>query len=130
MKYSSLGLFGFLAFFGFMTANAFAVSVTGAALDAEFKNILVSVTYGGGCGDHKFTLKMGKCTRSFPVHCSAVLTDDTNDHCRALFFRTVVLSLKEYGLDSNYFSDATLRIRGDGDTQSAGVVRLPKVSSQ
>jgi hypothetical protein len=124
MKYWIIGLMSLVG------ANAFAVQVTSAELDAELKNIVVSVTYGGGCSSHKFSLKMGKCTRSFPVHCTAVVTDRTDDHCRALFFRKIVFSLEEYGLNSQYFSGATLRIRGDGDTRSSALVVLPEWASQ
>ncbi len=109
--------------------SAFAAQVKSAKLDAQKKNILIDVTYGGGCGEHEFSLKMEGCAESMPVQCHADLIEKTDDGCLALISATVTISLKEYGLTESYYRNGSLTIYGDKDWQtnklSSATVRLP-----
>lgn len=112
-------------------APSFAATVRGAKLDASEKNILIDVTYGGGCGKHEFSLKsQGGCLETNPVQCTVQLIEKTDDHCEALVGDTVVINLKEAGLTGRYFSNAYLTITGDHDWKtkkpSQATVQLPK----
>jgi len=117
---------GFISLIG---ANAFGAMIKSAKLDAENEYILIDVTYGGGCGDHKFSLKARSCFETAPVQCKANLIEDTHDPCEALISGTVVIPLQKYGFTDPYYKDGTLTITGDKDWQtnqpSAATVRLP-----
>jgi len=112
-----------------MTANSFGAAVKSAKLDASLKNILIDVTYGGGCAKHEFKLEIGACLESFPVQCSAKLTDNTVDNCEALLMETVSISLESAGLNDPYYQGASITIFGDVDWQtnqpSKATVKLP-----
>lgn len=112
------------------TSPSFGAGIKSAALDASQKNIVLDVVYGGGCGEHKFTLQMGMCLERYPVACFAQLVHTTNDHCEALIHTKVVIPLVEYGLTEAYYSGGTLTIRGDLDWKtnkpSEATVQLPK----
>jgi hypothetical protein len=113
------------------TAGAQAAEVLSAKLDAAKKNILVDVSYGGGCKDHVFKLKLGGCLESFPVQCSAQLVEtvvDGPDFCEAIVGETVKFSLKKYGLTDGYFKGGSLTIIGDKNFRgedSSATVTLP-----
>lgn len=121
--------FCFLFLFAF-AAPAFSATVKSAKLDAANQNILIDVVYGGGCGQHQFSLKVGGCLESYPVQCTAVLEHKTNDMCEALIYETVVINLKQAGLNNPYYSEGWLTIQGDLDFTtnklSEATVRLPK----
>ncbi|MCM2324036.1 MAG: hypothetical protein NDJ90_12320 [Oligoflexia bacterium] len=111
---------GLICLFGM---SAFGAEVKSARLDAQKQNILIDVVYGGGCGEHEFSLKMvGGCLETYPVRCTAELVERTNDMCEALIADTVVISLEKYGLNDSYFERATLKIVGGG---SSATVQLP-----
>lgn len=118
-----------LGLIGLVNANAFAAYVKSAKLDAQKKNILVDVSYGGGCGDHEFSLQVGECLETFPAQCSAKLIEKTNDNCEALISATVTISLEQYGLTDSYYQRASLTIMGDKNEQTnnptSATVRLP-----
>lgn len=119
-----------VALLSLMASSSFAAQVKSAKLDASRKNILVEVVYGGGCGEHNFSLKMNGCLESMPVQCTAQIVDDnTTDACEALVHTTAVISLKENKLTSDYFQGASLTILGDRDWEtkqaSKATVRLP-----
>lgn len=107
-----------------------AAVIRSARLDASKKNILIDVTYGGGCKTHAFELKMGICYETYPVRCQAQLVDLTNDDfCEALISTTVVINLKEAGLEDRYYSNGSLTITGaddGGGTASSASIRLPE----
>lgn len=111
-------------------APSFAATVRGAKLDASGKNVLIDVTYGGGCGKHEFSLKTRGCAESYPVQCYAQLIEKTDDMCEALVGTTVVINLAEAGFTGRYYSNGSLTITGDHDWQtkkpSQATVQLPK----
>lgn len=118
-----------LVILSLLAVNAFGASIKSAGLDAENKNILINVTYGGGCGKHDFSLKLKGCAESAPVQCQADLIEQTDDHCEALLSRTVVISLENAGLTESYYKNGTLTIFGDLDWQTnqktKATVKLP-----
>jgi hypothetical protein len=113
----------------FMVTQSFAATVKSAKLDAAKKNILIDVTYVGGCGEHDFSLKLGICYETYPVQCSAELIEKTTDGCEALISETIVIPLEKYKLNESYFKGASLKITGDKDWQtdtlSQAILRLP-----
>jgi hypothetical protein len=108
-----------------MSTNAFAAEVQSAKYNAAKKAIELVVSYGGGCKEHKFKLDMGACQESSPVSCEANLVDLTQgDFCEAYLTKTVLITLKEAGLNNSYYSGASITIKGDGDTEST--LTLPR----
>ncbi len=112
-----------------LTAGAHAAEVRSANLDAAGKNILVDVSYGGGCKEHTFKLKLAGCLESFPVQCSAQLVETVvggPDFCEAIISKTVKFSLKKYRLTDGYYKGGSLTILGDknfrGEDSSATVI--------
>lgn len=112
-----------------LSSGTHAAEVLSANLDAAKKNILVDVSYGGGCKEHTFKLKLGGCLESLPVQCSAQLVETVvggPDFCEAIVGKTVKFSLKKYGLTDAYFKGGSLTILGDknfrGEDSSATVV--------
>ena len=103
-----------------------SAEVVGARVDAARGLLLVDVSYGGGCLEHKFKLEVGMCMETFPVSCSASVVDVTEgvDMCEAIIHQTVEFGLKENGLTDGYYSGGTLTFKGyDNESFS---VRLPK----
>jgi hypothetical protein len=112
-----------------MATQSFGAEVKSAKLDASKKNILIDVTYGGGCGKHDFSLQVGACMETSPVKCSAQLVHKTDDACEAIIGETIVISLEKARLTDSYYKRASLTITGDKDWQtnmpSQVNVRLP-----
>ena len=104
-----------LFFVTLLASETFAATIRAARIDDSGRNILIDVTYGGGCGKHDFSLKLHACLESYPVQCSADLIEKTNDVCEALVSSQVSINLHQYGLDDRYFSRGTLKITGDQD---------------
>lgn len=109
----------------------FAATVNSAKIDQARDTLIVSVTYGGGCEQHEFSIKLsGHCLETFPVQCAAQLIESTErpDLCEAIITESVEFELREHGLDDPYFSGAELTIYGDqnfnGEPSSA-TVSLP-----
>lgn len=117
--------------FALTSSGAFAATVHSAKLDKNKKNILVEVSYSGGCKTHKFALKVGSCLETYPVRCSAELKETTvggPDLCEALVGETVTLNLSQYRLDEAYYAGGSLTITGDRDMNgnpSTATVVLP-----
>ena len=110
----------------FLAGNAFAAQVNTASLDPVKNAIEIEVTYGGGCKEHKFDLKVGACIETSPVQCVATLVDLTdNDVCRALVTKKITIYLKDVGLTESYYSQAAIVIKGDHDSRAS--VRLPNM---
>ncbi len=111
--------------------SSFAATVHSAKLDASKKNILVDVSYGGGCKKHTFSLKLVTCQETYPVTCIANLVEKVEggfDACEAIISETVTLELAKYRLDEAYYARGTLIILGDNTvagTPSAAAVGLP-----
>jgi len=112
-----------------MAAQSFGATVKSAKLDASKKNILIDVTYGGGCGKHEFSLEVGGCLESYPVQCGAQLVHKTDDICEAMISETIIISLEKEKLTDSYYKGASLTITGDLDWQtnkaSKVFVKLP-----
>ncbi len=111
--------------------GAHAAEVLSANLDRTGKNILVDVSYGGGCKKHTFSLKVGGCLESYPVQCRAVLVETIEggfDMCEAIVHTTAKINLKKAGLTDSYYKGATLTIVGDKNFRgesSKATVTLP-----
>ncbi len=113
------------------SAQTFAATVHSAKLDASKKNILVDVSYGGGCKKHTFSLKVGACQETYPVGCTADLVEKVEggfDACEAIVGQTVKINLAKYRLDEAYYANGSLTIKGDKDMSgkpSSATVILP-----
>jgi hypothetical protein len=99
-------------------AQAHSAMIRSAKLDSSKRNLVIDVTYGGGCGKHDFTLQVGGCLESYPVRCTAELIEKTNDMCEALVSTTVVINLAEEKLNDHYYKGGSLTILGDQDWQT------------
>lgn len=113
------------------SVSSFAATVHSAKLDASEKNILVDVSYSGGCKEHVFKLKLGACMETYPVQCKAELVEKVvngPDLCEAIVGKTVKINLAKYKLDDSYFAGGSLTITGDKDMSgkpSKATVVLP-----
>lgn len=114
--------------------SSFAAVVNSAKIDDSGSNIVVEVTYGGGCKEHKFELQVKECAMTFPVKCQADLVEtvvDGTDYCEAMITEKIELNLRDYNLDDVYYSGASLTINGDlkntGAVSQATVI-LPRVN--
>lgn len=109
------------------TANGFAAEILDAKIITKKDGslaIAAEVSYGGGCEEHSFTLKVGTCYESMPVQCESTLIDSgAHDACEAMISETIELPLKENGLLDSYFSEASITIQGDNSTSVE--VKLP-----
>jgi len=86
-------------------------------IDAETQEIVLKVSYGGGCGEHRFSIDVGSCLETFPVQCrDAQLIHSTNDGCEALIHKEIRITFAEAGLNDAYFERARLTIHGHGGT--------------
>src|SRR4051794_21357960 len=94
MKTVSLGLMAFTAFTAFTQAQA--AVITGGHYDAPTDSAVLSVSYSGGCEEHKFSLEFGECAESYPSQARAKLIHDTKDTCKADISEVVLISLKEF----------------------------------
>lgn len=104
--------------------SANAAEVRDARINTEKGTVDIDVSYGGGCREHKFELKLETCMESYPVQCTAKLIDlTTDDYCEAYISQTVSISLKESGLTDSYFSKGSLTITGSGNSRAH--VQLP-----
>ena len=122
----------FIAFaLAFSSLSSFAATVHSAKLDAARKNILVDVSYGGGCKKHTFSLDLKGCAETYPVKCQANLVHKTIgglDMCEAIIGETVTINLAKYRLDEAYYTRGSLTIKGDLDMNgkpSSATVILP-----
>ena len=121
MKTLMIAALGFFA----LANGASAAVVNTASVDAARGLLLVNVTYGGGCAEHKFKLEVGVCLESFPVRCGVTVADLTkNDFCEALVTQDLEFSLSEYGLTDSYYEGASLAISGTGGKSVH--VKLPR----
>lgn len=105
------------AFVTLAAAQSFGAVVKAARLDSSKRNILVDVTYGGGCGKHEFSLEVGACGDR-PAYCLADLVEKTTDMCEKTVVETVVLNIEEAELSNRFFRGATIEIQGDQDWHS------------
>ena len=111
--------------------SSIAATVHSAKLDAAQKNILVDVSYGGGCKKHNFSLQLVLCAETYPVMCTAKLVETVEngpDLCEAIVSQTVKINLEKNGFLDGYYTDALIRIEGDKDSrgvESSATVRLP-----
>lgn len=114
-----------------LSFSSVAAVVDAAKLDASKKNILVEVSYDGGCATHNFSLQVGPCTEGIRVDCPAKLIETISggiDTCEIRQVQTVVFNLRKNGLDAPYYSKGSLRISGSltrGGGVSEATVILP-----
>ncbi len=89
-----------------------------AAILIKTKVIEINVQYDGGCTWYKLQLPIGTCRKSFPVQCDVKLIDLTkNDYCEAVIYRKVSIDVHKVGLDNSYYTGASIRIQGVGDSK-------------
>jgi len=115
--------------FALSSLSSFGATVHSAKLDALKENVLVDVSYGGGCKKHTFSLKLSGCQETYPVSCKAKLIEHIEggfDMCEAIISETVKINLRKYDLVDSYFRNGTLTIIGDmnmnGKPSSATVI--------
>jgi hypothetical protein len=96
---------------------AHAAEIKGGRYNPSTKSIELDVGYGGGCGEHNFSLEVGGCLESFPVSCTVELVHSSDDPCEAYLMETVSISLASAGLDDSYYSGASLEIKGGNDSK-------------
>ena len=105
-----------------------AAIVNGARLDAAGKNVILTLTYGGGCRDHKFTLKKGDfCLESYPMQCGAEVIETVvngPDICEAIITKEVKFSIKRNRLSSATYWTFTGDIDQTG-RESRATVLIP-----
>lgn len=110
-------------------SQSFAAEIIGASVDKMKGNLLLDVSYGGGCGTHDFSLKLEGCYESYPVQCEAQLVHVSNDSCEAIIRKIVVIPLSANGLLNSYYKRGRLTIKGDvnwrTDKPSFATVTLP-----
>lgn len=93
-------------------------AILGGRYNSKTKPIDIDVQYGGGCEEHKFQLKIDLCRQSSPVQCDAKLIDlKTDDHCEALIYDKISVSLHETGLDNDNYTGASINIQGTGNSK-------------
>lgn len=94
--------FFFLASFILASAAANAAIVNSARLSASGKSVIVNLTYGGGCREHTFKLKLNDvCLESYPAQCSADVVETIVggfDMCEAIITKEVSFNIKKTGL--------------------------------
>ncbi len=118
-----------IAALSLISTSSFAATVEGAKLDASGKNVLIDVTYAGGCAKHSFTLKSdGGCGRSMPADCHARLVDHTIDQCEMGIIGTISVPVPAGLLNVGVYKGAYLTIHGDpgqNGKPTRATVRLP-----
>ncbi len=94
------------------------VEVFSAKFDAATNEIVLEVGYGGGCGEHEFSLTVGTCYETYPVQCEVKLVHHSDDACEMYFRGEIRLGLHKEGLDDPYFNGASLDISGSGSSHA------------
>jgi len=106
------------------SGSAMAADVLGARVNATKGTLEVDVGYGGGCGNKKFDLEVSHMWGySDPMRGNATIVESGMDACEAYLRKTLVFSLRDYGLAKPNLRAASLTIRGDNDTSAE--VTLP-----
>lgn len=117
-----------------VSSYSFGAVINSAKLDDSQENILVEVSYGGGCKEHNFELQITACAETFPVQCTADLVEtvvDGPDFCEAFITKIVELNLRDNNLDDIYFSGGSLTIKGDKKANgraSRATIVLPRIN--
>ncbi|UJR11211.1 hypothetical protein I4U23_015392 [Adineta vaga] len=94
-----------------------------ARYNKQTKTIDINLQYSGGCAEHKFELKMGTCRESYPVQCDAKLVDLTlDDYCDAIIGRQISINIQTVGLDTSYYTGASIQISGGANTKATIVL--------
>ncbi|MEZ0391810.1 MAG: hypothetical protein ACAH59_06315 [Pseudobdellovibrionaceae bacterium] len=114
-----------------MALNSQATEIRGARLDATGKNVLIDVSYGGGCENHEFSLKLKGCFESYPVQCQADLVHLTEDHCEAYISETISINLAQSGIQGGYYFNGSLTIQSPEGApgKNKATVDLPAMNS-
>ena len=113
-----------MTFFALSSAS-FAAEIGSGHFNEETKSIELNVTYGGGCGDHEFSLIFGKCFETRVVSCDVQLIEATDDLlCQAVITTTISIPVPSEILNDKYYSGANLTI--SGDNASKPLVKLPR----
>ncbi len=107
-----------------LSFSSLAAEVRHAKLDIAEKNLLVDVTYSGGCSiKHTFSLELQGCQETYPVRCFAKLIEKAQPgyDCEVISNKTIKFSLKKYGLDESYYAGGSLIIKGNTSSVSVGL---------
>ena len=108
-----------------MVSTESSPRILGGRYNRRSKSIDLNVEYGGGCFKHQFQFRIGACRESYPVQCDTVLIDLTpNDQCASMSRRKVSFKLDDVGLNTSYYSGATITIQGLD--KSEVVITLPR----
>ncbi len=110
---------------------AFSAEISSGRYNAETQSIELDVVYGGGCGKHDFDLEVDGCRESFPVSCDAKLIETSQDFCEALISTTIQLPLQKEGLNDGYYSNGSITITGDNNSEVTIILpALPLTAEQ
>jgi hypothetical protein len=110
-----------------LSTATFSAEIKATRVNSETKSIEIDVAYGGGCEKHDFKLEIGACLESYPVQCFAELKHDSNgDFCEAYIQETLSFSIKELGLDDEYYELGSIDIIGDNNTRKS--ISLPELT--
>jgi opacity protein-like surface antigen len=98
------------------TSGASAATIDEGRYNPKTNSIEFDVVYTGGCMDHDFVFELvNGCKESYPVQCTARLTDKTQgDFCEAIVNTTVSFTLEQAGLADSYYNGARLTVHGLG----------------
>lgn len=92
--------------------------IENARFDSKQNAIRINVRYRGGCSTHQFRLETNPCRESFPVQCDSELIDLTvDDSCKRLVKKTILISLKDAELDTDYYRGASITLKGSGGSK-------------
>ncbi|MEM7548514.1 MAG: hypothetical protein AAF363_02495 [Bacteroidota bacterium] len=94
------------------------------SVEVENQNLLVEVSYGGGCKVHDFELIWpGVITLIFPPDFGVVLTHDANeDLCEAFLTDTLVFDISDNPLGLSEEAISAMRISVINDSDNSNVV--------
>lgn len=80
----------------FCLSTLHAAQVLGGRYDASKDQVQLDVRYGGGCGEHTFTVVYDEvCLETFPMQTGATLIHTTDDNCEAIQEKTIAFDLNE-----------------------------------
>lgn len=122
-KFNEFKLFTFAAC-ALMGTPSFAATIEGGRIDISRGMLVLEVSYSGGCETHSFSIDMQGCREISPVDCDARLVENSRgDRCEMGAQETLKFSLRSLGLDKPYYSNGTLTIKGDRNSEVT--IQLP-----
>ena len=99
-----------------MTGHAFAADIIDGHYDQETDEVVLTVSYDGGCEAHQFNLDFDRfCLETYPAQQNAKLIHkDNNDSCKAIIVEEKRIKL---GKKAPVCRTAYLTIKGDNGSE-------------